>query len=168
MRHSAGTCTRKKCGRRGAPRRSTSMFACSGPRIAMCNRLIAPERSVRTCVYDCFFFQAEAGIRDLTVTGVQTCALPIFGKLGDIDTCSVSLRTKSGALIQINNSRRCVYGYDQRIEAFGSNGMLQAGNQYATSVESWGAEHTGAREPVLHFFIERYRQAYTSEVDSFV
>jgi myo-inositol 2-dehydrogenase/D-chiro-inositol 1-dehydrogenase len=46
--------------------------------------------------------------------------------------------------------------------------MLQAGNQYATSVESWGAERTGAREPVLHFFIERYRQAYTSEVDSFV
>jgi len=93
---------------------------------------------------------------------------PAIGKLGDIDTCTISLRARAGALIQINNSRRCVYGYDQRIEAFGSNGMLQAGNQYATSVESWGAEHTGAREPVLHFFIERYRQAYTSEVDSFV
>ena len=93
---------------------------------------------------------------------------PGIGKLGDIDTCAISLHARAGALIQINNSRRCVYGYDQRIEAFGSNGMLQAGNQYATSVESWGAEHTGAREPVLHFFIERYREAYTSEVDSFV
>jgi len=93
---------------------------------------------------------------------------PGIGKLGDIDTCAISLHARAGALIQINNSRRCVYGYDQRIEAFGSNGMLQAGNQYATSVESWGAEHTGAREPVLHFFIERYRQAYTSELDSFV
>jgi len=93
---------------------------------------------------------------------------PAIGKLGDIDTCSVSLRAKSGALIQINNSRRCVYGYDQRIEAFGSNGMLQAGNQYATTVESWSAERTGAREPVLNFFIERYREAYTSEVDAFV
>ena len=82
---------------------------------------------------------------------------PGIGKLGDIDTCTISLHARAGALIQINNSRRCVYGYDQRIEAFGSNGMLQAGNQYATSVESWGAEHTGAREPVLHFFIERYR-----------
>jgi myo-inositol 2-dehydrogenase/D-chiro-inositol 1-dehydrogenase len=93
---------------------------------------------------------------------------PGIGKLGDIDTCTISLHARAGALIQINNSRRCVYGYDQRIEAFGSNGMLQAGNQYATSVESWGAGHTGAREPVLHFFIERYREAYTSEVDSFV
>jgi myo-inositol 2-dehydrogenase/D-chiro-inositol 1-dehydrogenase len=93
---------------------------------------------------------------------------PGIGKLGDIDTCTISLRARAGALIQINNSRRCVYGYDQRIEAFGSNGMLQAGNQYATSVESWGAERTGAREPVLHFFIERYREAYTSEVDAFV
>ena len=93
---------------------------------------------------------------------------PGIGKLGDIDTCTISLRARAGALIQINNSRRCVYGYDQRIEAFGSNGMLQAGNQYATSVESWGAERTGAREPVLNFFIERYRQAYTSEVDAFV
>jgi len=93
---------------------------------------------------------------------------PGIGKLGDIDTCAISLHARAGALIQINNSRRCVYGYDQRIEAFGSNGMLQAGNQYATSVESWGAGHTGAREPVLHFFIERYREAYTSEVDSFV
>jgi myo-inositol 2-dehydrogenase/D-chiro-inositol 1-dehydrogenase len=87
---------------------------------------------------------------------------------GDIDTCTVSLRAKSGALVQINNSRRCAYGYDQRIEAFGSSSLLQAGNQYATSVESWGAERTAARDPVLNFFIERYRQAYESEVNSFV
>src|SRR5256714_12938063 len=82
---------------------------------------------------------------------------PAIGKLGDIDTCSVSLRAKSGALIQINNSRRCAYGYGQRIAAFGSNGMLQAGNQHATTVESWSAERTGAREPLLSFFIERHR-----------
>ncbi|TLZ22417.1 MAG: hypothetical protein E6K34_02580 [Gammaproteobacteria bacterium] len=46
--------------------------------------------------------------------------------------------------------------------------MLQAANQYATTVESWSAERTGAREPTLNFFIERYREAYTSEVDAFV
>jgi myo-inositol 2-dehydrogenase/D-chiro-inositol 1-dehydrogenase len=93
---------------------------------------------------------------------------PDIGKLGDIDTCTVSLRAKSGALVQINNSRRCAYGYDQRIEAFGSGGMLQAGNQYATSVEAWSAERTAARDPVLNFFLERYRQAYESELDSFL
>ena len=93
---------------------------------------------------------------------------PKIAKLGDIDTCTVSLRSKSGALIQINNSRRCVYGYDQRIEAFGATGQLQAGNQRATTVEYWGAERTSARDPVLNFFIERYAEAYRAELDAFI
>jgi myo-inositol 2-dehydrogenase / D-chiro-inositol 1-dehydrogenase len=93
---------------------------------------------------------------------------PEIGRLHDIDTCAVSLRAKSGALLQINNSRRSVYGYDQRIEAFGSGGMLQAGNRRATSIEAWTAEYTAARDPVLHFFLERYAQAYEAELDAFV
>ena len=91
-----------------------------------------------------------------------------IGKLGDIDTCALSLRAKSGALIQITNSRRCVYGYDQRLEAFGPGGMLQAGNRHETSVAAWNGERTGARDLVLHSFIERYAQAYESEMDAFV
>jgi len=93
---------------------------------------------------------------------------PKIARLGDIDTCTVSLRSKSGALLQINNSRRCVYGYDQRIEAFGATGQLRAGNQRATTVEYWGAERTGARDPVLNFFIERYAEAYRAELDAFL
>lgn len=93
---------------------------------------------------------------------------PEIGKLGDIDTCAVMLRAKSGALVQINNSRRCVYGYDQRLELFGAAGMLQAGNERATSVEAWSAQTTAARDPVLNFFIERYAQAYQAELDAFV
>ena len=93
---------------------------------------------------------------------------PKIAKLGDIDTCTVSLRAKSGALLQINNSRRCVYGYDQRIEVFGATGMLRAGNQRATSVEYWGTEQTGALDPVQSFFIERYAEAYRAELESFV
>ena len=93
---------------------------------------------------------------------------PKIAKLGDIDTCTVSLRSKSGALLQINNSRRCVYGYDQRIEAFGATGQLRAGNQRATTVEYWGAERTSARDPVLNFFIERYAEAYRAELDAFI
>jgi len=93
---------------------------------------------------------------------------PEIGRLGDIDTCTISLKAKSGALLQINNSRRCAYGYDQRIEVFGSGGMLQAGNQRATTVESWGGERTEARDVLLNFFIERYRHAYDLEVDAFV
>ena len=93
---------------------------------------------------------------------------PKIARLGDIDTCTVSLRAKSGALLQINNSRRCVYGYDQRIEAFGTSGMLQAGNERATTVEYWGGERTAARDPVLNFFLERYAEAYRVELDAFI
>jgi len=93
---------------------------------------------------------------------------PEIGKLGDIDTCSLTLRSKSGALIQISNSRRCAYGYDQRLEVFGATGMLQAGNHRDTSVEAWSSTGTATQEPVLHFFIERYRRAYDAEVNSFV
>jgi myo-inositol 2-dehydrogenase / D-chiro-inositol 1-dehydrogenase len=93
---------------------------------------------------------------------------PAIGQLGDIDTCSISLRARGGALVQINNSRRCAYGYDQRIEAFGSLGMLQAGNERATSVESWSAARTAARDPLLDFFLERYRAAYELELEAFV
>jgi len=91
-----------------------------------------------------------------------------IGALGDLDTCAISLRAKSGALLQINNSRRSVYGYDQRIEVFGARGMLQAANRRATSVESWSAAHTAARDAVLYSFIERYRDAYEAELDVFV
>lgn len=93
---------------------------------------------------------------------------PQIAKLGDIDTCTVSMRSKSGALLQINNSRRCVYGYDQRLEAFGEKGMLQAGNQRATSVEYSGERHTAARDPILNFFLERYAEAYRAELDAFI
>jgi len=93
---------------------------------------------------------------------------PVFAELRDIDTCVLSLRTATGALIQINNSRRCVYGYDQRIEAFGSQGMLQAHNQHATSLEIWDAQHTAAKDGVVDFFVRRYQQAYAAEIDAFI
>lgn len=93
---------------------------------------------------------------------------PVIGALDDIDTCALTLRARSGALVQINNSRRSTYGYDQRIEVFGARGMLLAGNHRKTSVELWNDRYTDARDPVLHFFIERYREAYVAELDAFV
>jgi myo-inositol 2-dehydrogenase / D-chiro-inositol 1-dehydrogenase len=93
---------------------------------------------------------------------------PAIGALGDIDTCALTLKARSGALIQINNSRRSAYGYDQRIEVFGAGGMLLAGNRRPTTVSGWSAEHTGAQDPVLNFFIERYREAYQAEVEAFM
>ena len=86
---------------------------------------------------------------------------------GDIDTAVVVLETASGSLCQITNSRRCAYGYDQRIEVFGSAGMVRAGNQTATSVETAGAAGFGT-DPALPFFLERYSAAYRAEIEEFV
>ena len=93
---------------------------------------------------------------------------PGIQEIGDIDAAMVVMRAVSGALVHINNSRRSAYGYDQRVEAFGEKGMLQAGNRRPTTVEAWSAERTTAQDPVLNFFIERYREAYDAEVDHFV
>ncbi|HWM28047.1 MAG TPA: inositol 2-dehydrogenase [Woeseiaceae bacterium] len=86
---------------------------------------------------------------------------------GDIDTAVVVLETASGALCQITNSRRCSYGYDQRIEVFGAEGMLRADNETATRVEHAGSRGF-LREPALPFFLERYRQAYQLEIEDFI
>jgi myo-inositol 2-dehydrogenase/D-chiro-inositol 1-dehydrogenase len=86
---------------------------------------------------------------------------------GDIDTAVVVLATASGKLCQITNSRRCAYGYDQRIEVFGSAGMVRADNVAATSVETAGVGGF-VREPALPFFLERYAEAYRIELDEFL
>ncbi|MGA9866089.1 MAG: inositol 2-dehydrogenase [Acetobacteraceae bacterium] len=93
---------------------------------------------------------------------------PEIARLGDIDAAMVVMRAASGALIHINNSRRCAYGYDQRLEAFGEKAMLQVHNQHKTTVESWSAERTRAMDPVRDFFIARYAEAYMAEIDHFV
>ena len=90
-----------------------------------------------------------------------------IGEAGDIDSAIINLKTESGKLCQINNSRRAVYGYDQRIEALGSKGMLTADNiresQLLTATQS-GSE----QQPLLDFFLERYEQAYKNELQDFL
>ncbi|WP_163835409.1 inositol 2-dehydrogenase [Spartinivicinus ruber] len=92
---------------------------------------------------------------------------PAIGELGDVDTAMVVLKTASGKLCQISNSRQAVYGYDQRIEVFGSKGMLQANNNTATNL-SFSGEQGVITEKPLHFFLERYADAYKAELDNFI
>ncbi len=92
---------------------------------------------------------------------------PAIGAAGDIDTAAVMLRTASGRLAQVVNSRRAAFGYDQRIEVCGATGMLRAGNRRATAVERAGADGY-RRDPALPFFLERYAEAYRLELDAFV
>ncbi|HEX5766315.1 MAG TPA: inositol 2-dehydrogenase [Woeseiaceae bacterium] len=92
---------------------------------------------------------------------------PAIREAGDIDTAVVILETRGGAFCQVTNSRRCSYGYDQRIEVFGARGMLRADNETETRVEL--ASSAGfQREPALPFFLERYREAYRLEMDDFI
>jgi myo-inositol 2-dehydrogenase/D-chiro-inositol 1-dehydrogenase len=85
----------------------------------------------------------------------------------DIDTAMLLLRTASGRMCHINNTRRAVYGYDQRIEVFGAKGMLRAANLTPTRVERFGAGATCADNP-WPTFQTRYAAAYAAELSSFI
>lgn len=107
------------------------------------------------------------GEEPVEVLATGSCLVePEIGALGDIDTAMVILKTASGKLCQISCSRRAVYGYDQRLEAFGSGGMLRADNVVQNTVQlaDTGGFH-GAKPP--YFFIERYADAYRCELDHF-
>lgn len=92
---------------------------------------------------------------------------PAIGAAGDVDTAAVLLKTASGRIAQISNSRRATYGYDQRIEVHGSRGMLRAGNVHETTVELANGSGVTA-DPVQNFFLERYEAAYRRELASFI
>jgi len=90
-----------------------------------------------------------------------------IGEVGDVDTALVMLRTESGKLAQISNSRRASFGYDQRIEVHGSLGMLTATNVNEHTLTSYTQAGVNKAKP-LHFFLERYEQAYQSEMAGFI
>ncbi len=92
---------------------------------------------------------------------------PEIGKAGDIDTSVIVLTFESGAIATINNSRRSGYGYDQRIEVHGSNGMLSAGNITENSVKQFGNQGAVEANPE-YFFLQRYAGAYKNEWNHFV
>jgi myo-inositol 2-dehydrogenase/D-chiro-inositol 1-dehydrogenase len=108
------------------------------------------------------------GEEPVEVHAVASCLVdPQIGAAGDVDTAAVLLKTSSGKIAQISNSRRATYGYDQRIEVHGSLGMLAAGNQRATSVEHASAAGY-RRDPALPFFLDRYADSYRLELDALV
>jgi myo-inositol 2-dehydrogenase/D-chiro-inositol 1-dehydrogenase len=91
---------------------------------------------------------------------------PRVGKEGDFDTAVVVLRHTDGTLTTIDNSRRAVYGYDQRVEAFGSSGVAASENPLVHTGVLRTAE--GTRTPPLpHFFLERYLPSYIAEWEAF-
>lgn len=92
---------------------------------------------------------------------------PGIGAAGDVDTAVVTLSYADGRVAVIKNSRRAVYGYDQRVELLGSEGLLQAQNMLEnTIVKSTAQGVTGAKP--TYFFLERYMPAYAAEWGAFV
>ena len=92
---------------------------------------------------------------------------PAIGTAGDFDSVQVMLRTASGKMALISNSRRATYGYDQRIEVHGAKGAVSAENQRPAMIEV--ATAMGYTRPPLHdFFMTRYTEAYAAEIATFI
>jgi myo-inositol 2-dehydrogenase/D-chiro-inositol 1-dehydrogenase len=92
----------------------------------------------------------------------------LMQELDGHDTAMIVMRTADGKQCTINNSRTAVYGYDQRVELLGNRGMVQSDNRRPHAMRRFGAETTEAGAPYLHFFIERYREAFDAELTAFI
>ena len=92
---------------------------------------------------------------------------PEIKKANDIDTAIINMSLKNGALAIINNSRKAVYGYDQRIEVLGSRGTLKVGNKLLNGVQK-GTKNGFTRANPKNFFIDRYEKSYKKEILDFI
>lgn len=108
------------------------------------------------------------GEEPVEISATASCQVdPAIAAAGDVDTALVTLKTASGKLCQISNSRRAAYGYDQRIEAFGSLGLVQAQNVPENQLQFSLEQGNTSAKPV-YFFLERYQQAYRDELQNFI
>ncbi len=92
---------------------------------------------------------------------------PAIGELGDVDTAVVLLSFENGVFGTIDNSRRAVYGYDQRVEVFGSDGCIRTENEHPNTAVISTARAV-CRDLPLHFFVNRYTASYLAEMEAFV
>jgi myo-inositol 2-dehydrogenase/D-chiro-inositol 1-dehydrogenase len=92
---------------------------------------------------------------------------PAIGAAGDVDTAVVTLKLANGALAVIENSRKAVFGYDQRLEVFGSEGGVEASNELPCQVKLRTAAGIRAENP-LYFFLERYQRSFVAELEAFI
>jgi myo-inositol 2-dehydrogenase / D-chiro-inositol 1-dehydrogenase len=118
--------------------------------------------------FDMARFMLDDEPTEVFATGSALVDPTIGPDFGDFDSIMVVMRTADGKLCHINNSRRATFGYDQRIELFGSAGMLISDNKKAHELKFSGSATTDAAEPYLNFFIDRYAEAYQAEIAAFI
>ncbi|EST89136.1 inositol 2-dehydrogenase [Vagococcus lutrae] len=116
--------------------------------------------------FDMARYMAGSNIKEVYAKG-NTLIDPTLKEINDVDTLALVLEFENGAFGLIDNSRRAVYGYDQRVEVFGSKGMMKAENVNDSTVELYSDEVVELEKP-LPIFMERYQQAYDTEVRLFV
>ena len=116
--------------------------------------------------FDMIRFLMDSPVTEVFAAG-SVLVDPEIGAAGDVDTAVITLRFASGAIGVIDNSRKAVYGYDQRVEVFGSLGAISAENN--TSSRTTFSDATGVHTPSpLYFFLERYNEAYVAELQAFI
>lgn len=116
--------------------------------------------------FDMVRFMSGAEVEEVYAVGGVLVDKAI-GEAGDIDTAIITMKLSNGALAVIDNCRRASYGYDQRVEAFGSLGQVAIENDTDSTAVVSCAEGVIAEKP-KHFFLERYMQAYADEITSFI
>jgi myo-inositol 2-dehydrogenase/D-chiro-inositol 1-dehydrogenase len=116
--------------------------------------------------FDIARFLCGSDVEEIFVQGAVLVD-PVFGEYGDVDTAITTLTFKNGAIGVIDNSRKAVYGYDQRVEVFGSKGCVTISNDYPSTVVLSTGEAVVQDKP-KYFFLERYQQAYIDETKAFI
>ncbi len=116
--------------------------------------------------FDMATFMMGAAPVEISAVG-SSIVDPEIGAAGDVDTAVATLRYDDGRIAVIKNSRRAVYGYDQRVEVLGSGGLLQAQNMLENTVVKSTADGVSSAKPT-YFFLERYMQAYAAEWSAFI
>jgi len=116
--------------------------------------------------FDMARFLIGSEVEELYATGSARVD-PKIGEAGDMDTAMVMLKFANGATGIIENCRQAVYGYDQRVEVFGSAGSILVNNNYPNTALVQ-AKTTIYRDPPLNFFMERYVESYLTEINEFV
>ncbi len=116
--------------------------------------------------FDMVRYLSGSEVKKVTAFGANLID-PAIGKAGDIDTATVTLELENGALAVIDNSRQAVYGYDQRVEVFGSKGVAQAFNDKPSNVEVSTADAV-TTDKIRYFFLDRYTGAFVDQFVSFI
>lgn len=116
--------------------------------------------------YDMARFLTDSEVEEVYVQGAVLVD-DVFAECGDIDTAVTTLRFQNGAIGVIDNSRKAAYGYDQRVEVFGSKGSVTVGNDYDNNVTVSTAEGIYRDKPKF-FFLERYQEAFRTEITAFI